>query len=185
MKSLAGQVLIASPHLPDSNFSATVVLILEHNDEGAFGLVLNRPTGTTVGELWKIVSEEDTCQSIDPVSSGGPVSGPLICLHGHPEHSESEVIPGVHVCAQRENVDAIIKKDESPYRVFLGYSGWGGGQLESEMEVGGWLLGPATYDLVFADDVYEVWRNVIQNAGKDVMRDALNINEFPDDPSVN
>ena len=99
MDSLASQLLIASPHLPDPTFSEAVVLILEHNAEGAFGLVLNRPTGTTIGELWKLVSEESTFDNDQPVSSGGPVSGPLICLHGHVEYSESEVLPGVYVCA--------------------------------------------------------------------------------------
>ena len=106
-------------------------------------------------------------------------------MHGHAEYSESQILPGVYVCAQRENVNWVIKRNEPPYRVFIGYAGWGGGQLEAELKVGGWLSGAASPDIVFADDLYSVWRQVIQEAGQDILRDALNINDFPIDPSIN
>ena len=78
--SLQGQFLVASPHLGDGNFNRSVVLIIKHDDDGAFGLVLNRPTGNTVGDVWRMVTEQELdCDR--PIYLGGPVQGPLVCLH--------------------------------------------------------------------------------------------------------
>src|SRR2546429_6526132 len=77
MKSLQGQFLIASPHLADTNFYKGVVLMIKHDDEGAMGLILNRPTENTVTEVWKMVGEEDI-ECPQPIFFGGPVSGPLV-----------------------------------------------------------------------------------------------------------
>src|SRR5688572_1282976 len=80
MASLQGQFLVASPHLSDPNFYKSVVLMVKHDEEGAFGLILNRPTTNTVREIWRAVTEQDLeCEQ--PIYMGGPVSGPLVCLH--------------------------------------------------------------------------------------------------------
>ncbi len=81
MNSLQGYVLVASPHLLDSNFLRSVVLIIQHNDQGAFGVVLNRPTNNTIAQLWGLVSQTP-CDNPSPVYVGGPVPGPLVAIHG-------------------------------------------------------------------------------------------------------
>ena len=73
MNSLRGQFLIASPHLPDSNFYRSVVLMIQHDDEGAFGVILNRPTENTVSEIWEMITDEP-CESLQPINLGGPVT---------------------------------------------------------------------------------------------------------------
>src|SRR5436309_15933666 len=94
MKSLQGHFLIASPHLGDTNFYKGVVLMIKHDDEGAFGLILNRPTENTVAEVWKMVGEEDV-DCPQPIFLGGPVSGALVALHGLKSADEVQVFPGI------------------------------------------------------------------------------------------
>jgi putative transcriptional regulator len=183
MESLRGHLLVASPHLPDPNFSKSVILLVEHSNEGAVGLVLNRVANTSLSELWRQV-DQGPCQCDDQVLLGGPVQGPVMCLHGHMEFSESEVISGVYVSTEAENLQQLVQKNKQPFRMFLGYSGWGPGQLESELKVGGWLVALGDDEIVFADDVDEIWQRVIHQAGRQILRDTLQIKDFPD-PSCN
>ena len=80
MKSLKGHFLVASPHLADANFYRSVVLMIQHDEDGAVGLVLNRPTDNTIAEVWEMISESP-CDVQGCVSIGGPVAGPLMALH--------------------------------------------------------------------------------------------------------
>ena len=112
MESLEGQLLLASPQLLDPNFVRTVVLLVEHNDMGALGLVINRPTGKTVQELWKQVGESP-CESQQPVHLGGPVSGPLMAIHTADGLAEMEVVEGVFFAAKKQNLDELVRRDES------------------------------------------------------------------------
>jgi putative transcriptional regulator len=153
MTSLAGSFLVAKPVLQDPNFIQTVVLILRHNAEGAFGLVVNRPTEAEGVPF--------------PVFVGGPcpASG-LIMLHGHAEWASPEeegtpeVVPGVYIgdaeCLQRVSE---MDENEKParYRVFAGYSGWGPDQLERELSSGAWIITPATAALIFDVPNDDVW----------------------------
>src|SRR6516225_8331032 len=100
MESLEGQLLLASPQLMDPNFVRTVLLLVEHNDNGALGLVLNRPTGKTVEELWKQVGEAQ-CDRKDPIHLGGPVSGPLMAIHTAGGLAEMEIVDGVFFAAKK------------------------------------------------------------------------------------
>ena len=184
MESLRGHLLVASPHLPDPNFSKSVILLVEHSNEGAVGLVLNRVAGTSLSELWIQADQDGPCHCDDQVRLGGPVQGPVMCLHGHMELSESEVISGVYVSTEAENLRQLVQKNKQPFRVFLGYSGWGPGQLESELKIGGWLVSMADEEIVFTDDADEIWQRVIHRAGRQFLRDTLRIEDFPD-PSCN
>ncbi len=134
MESLEGQLLLASPQLLDPNFVRTVVLLVEHNDNGALGLVINRPTGTTVQELWKQVGESP-CESQQPVHLGGPVSGPIMAIHTVSSLAEMEIVEGVFFAMKKQNLDELVRRDER-FKVFYGQSGWGPGQLEGEIEQG-------------------------------------------------
>jgi putative transcriptional regulator len=184
MDSLQGHFLVASPHLPDPNFARTVVLLIEHHAQGAMGLVLNRPSATSLRTLWQQV-EDSPCQSEQCVCVGGPVQGPVVALHGHREFSEVEVLPGVHVATQRHNIRGLVQFNEPPFRIFTGYAGWGAGQLEEELNLGGWLTIEATVDMVFTNDLAGLWQFALNLSGREFLRDTLGIDNFPDDPSVN
>ena len=103
MESLEGQLLLASPQLLDPDFVRTVVLLVEHNDLGALGLVINRPTGKTVQELWKQVGQSP-CESQQPVHLGGPVQGPLMAIHTVGGLGEIEVVEGVYFAAKKQKI---------------------------------------------------------------------------------
>jgi len=91
VESLQGHLLIASPHLADPNFARTVVLMVQHSDQGALGVVLNRPTSKTVKELWKEVGDAP-CHTEAPVCLGGPVSGPLMAVHTNQFFAEIDMV---------------------------------------------------------------------------------------------
>ena len=147
MEYLKGHLLVASPHLLDPNFVRTVVLLLHHSKEGAFGVVLNRPADNTVKELWEQVGDSP-CESERRVNVGGPVSGPLMAVHTDRSLREMEILPGLYFAAQRDNIEKLFRQHDHPFRVFVGHSGWGGGQLERELKGGSWLTTPATIEYV-------------------------------------
>ena len=183
MPSLQGQFLVASPHLGDGNFYRSVVLIIKHDDEGAFGLILNRPTGNTVRDVWRMVTEQEL-ECDRPIYLGGPVQGPLVCLHRMKSCAEAEVLPGVYFAAHKDELQKIVSQQSKPFRLFMGYAGWAGGQLEGEMKVGGWLTIPANKTLVF-DDREDLWEQVVRSIGQDVIAPAIRAKHMPQDPSLN
>ncbi|NUQ63930.1 MAG: YqgE/AlgH family protein [Pirellulales bacterium] len=184
MNSLKGHVLVASPYLLDPNFVRTVVLLLHHSDEGAFGVVLNRPAEDTIKDLWQKVTN-GTCDNEQLVHVGGPVSGPLMALHTVKAAAEMEVLPGLYFAAQRENLEKILRQKKHPVRVFVGHAGWGGGQLEKELKEGAWLTGPAESDYVFYDWDIDLWKRVSKQIGNALLTGMLRIKHIPDDPSCN
>jgi len=183
MESLRGHLLVATPQLPDPNFAKSVVLLIQHTQEGALGVVLNRPIGKTVEDLWQQVSDE-SCSCQEQVYMGGPVSGPLLALHTDKRRAELEIFPGVYLAAQKANLDALVGQQKHRFRVFLGNAGWGEGQLESELEQGAWLTTAATLDYVFYDDE-DLWQEVAKHIGNSMLFSTLKIKHRPEDPSVN
>jgi len=183
MQNLKGHLLVASPHLADPNFVKTVVLLIHHSEEGAFGVVLNRPADNTIKELWEQVGETP-CESDRRVNVGGPVAGPLMAIHTDKQLGEMEILPGLYFAAQRDHLEELLRRTDRPFRVFVGHSGWGGGQLESELKEGAWLTTPATVDQVFGDDA-DLWRKVAQHIGESMLVSALKIKHVPQDPTVN
>ncbi|MBN2023199.1 MAG: YqgE/AlgH family protein [Pirellulales bacterium] len=183
MKSLKGQLLVATPQLPDENFSRTVVLMVEHTSNGAWGVVLNRFADQSVADLWRQVSEEP-CQSTRKVNLGGPVSGPLLAVHTDRDLAEIEILPGVYLAAQKGNLDRLVRQEDHPYRVFVGHSGWGDGQLENELSQGAWLVTPATPEFIFHGQE-DLWVTVAKHIGDAVVIESLRIKHVPSDPSMN
>ena len=183
MISLQGDLLIASPHLFDPNFLRSVVLLVQHSTEGAFGLLLNRPLDKTVGTAWKALTDEP-CECDLPVYYGGPVEGPLAALHTEQTLAEEQVLPGVYFSANKDLLDKLVQQPPWGLRVFNGYSGWGEGQLEAELEAGGWLTFPATADDVFSD-VEEVWRRISRRINLDILAGSIAPEQVPDDPTWN
>lgn len=183
MKSLQGHFLVASPHLADANFYKGVVLMIKHDEEGAFGLVLNRPTENTVGEVLRMIGVENVgCQA--PIYLGGPVRGPLIALHRLKSAAEAEVLPGIYFAADRDKLEKLAVQTAKPFRFFMGYSGWAGGQLEDELSAGGWLTRKANKTLVFRD-AEDLWEQVTRNIGENILNKAVKVKHVPDDPSLN
>lgn len=183
MNSLAGHLLTASRQLRDPNFTRTVVLLLEHGDEGALGVVLNRLGDRTVSEVWETI-DAPACECDQLINIGGPVPGPLIALHTSDLLGEKQVLPGLYMSLQRDTIDQLVRQDEHEFRLYSGNSGWGGGQLEGEMQVGGWLTTPAKLDDVFAHPD-ALWRSVANRIGLGIMLPGADPNKLPKDPSVN
>ncbi len=183
MESFAGHFLVASPRLRDPNFAKTLVLLVDHDEEGAFGVVVNRAVGKTIQDLWREVGSAP-CRSRRPIYLGGPVPGPLISLHTKAELSEMEPVPGVFLSAKKENLDRLVLDEESAYKVFVGHSGWGAGQLENELGQGAWRVLPATADNILstADDL---WETIFRQLGRSLLQSMLKVSDLPSDPSVN
>ncbi len=182
MDTLQGCLLVASPMLPDANFWKSVVLVVEHSSEGAVGLVLNRVSGIRLEDLWN-AHDNGPCESEAHVSLGGPVNGPLMCLHQLVDSADMIVLPGVYFTSDAKNLRSIVQGNE-PCRMFLGYSGWGPCQLESELKAGGWIISRATKEIVFSDDVDTIWKRSVNETGQEILRETLRIHRFPD-PSYN
>ena len=183
MKSLARHFLVASPKLQDPNFAKTVVLLLEHNEQGAFGVVLNRRIDKTIKDLWAEV-HEPPCQSQQCLNLGGPVAGPLLAIHTHVPLGGVEVLPGVYFCHDKTQLEDIVQQQQHAFKLFVGHSGWGGEQLENEIRQGAWLTTPATAEYIFYDEDL-LWTKLFQHIGSDTLCTLLNIKNVPEDPTLN
>ncbi|NLX98858.1 MAG: YqgE/AlgH family protein [Rhodopirellula sp.] len=183
MQSYEGHLLVASPQLLDPNFAKSLVFLIEHNEDGAFGMIVNRPISKTVQDLWREVGSEP-CSSRRPVYLGGPVPGPLLSLHANSSLSEMEPITGVYFSARKPNLDRLVLDETSAQKVFLGHSGWGAGQLEQELDAGAWRTIPATAELIFSTDE-ELWDSVFRQLGRELLKSMLNLKDLPSDPSTN
>lgn len=166
--SLRGHFLIAAPQLRDPNFYKTVVLIAEHGDHGAMGLVVNRPSSVLVSHALSKMFE--LCDTGELVFVGGPVEPlALFMLHSAEDLAESEqpVVPGMYMANNGEVFEHVLQRgsetmSEGKYRVFSGCAGWSTGQLEGEISRGDWYVRPACRDMVYHDDPYAVYDAMIQ-----------------------
>ncbi len=181
MDSVRGQLLIAGPSLADPNFSRTVVLVVEHSDEGALGLVLNRPSDATVGET--VPQLEELLDAADSVFLGGPV-GPssVIVLARFEDPGEAALLAfaDVGVLGNSLSIEDPVAGVRDA-RAFVGHAGWGPGQLDGELERGDWIVEPALLEDAFSPDPQGMWAAVLTRKGGSY---AL-IARMPVDPSVN
>ena len=153
--SLANQLLIAMPGMNDPNFSRTVTYVCEHNDQGALGIVINRPVNVSLGVLFKDLKLP--CRSADiaaqPVYVGGPMQNNRgFVLHRPVGHWDStlDVTDQIGVTTSRDILDAMAGGDgPRDALVALGYAGWGAGQLEEEILGNTWLHSPASASILF------------------------------------
>src|SRR4051812_43150015 len=177
-ESLRGSLLIAGPALLDPNFRRTVVLIAEHTEEGAMGVILNRPSGMTVSDaapdLEPLVGGEA------PIFAGGPVQPTAgvvlaeVAESDEPIFGDVVLLPGLG-----ELADVVDGADR--IRVFAGYAGWGPGQLEDELERDDWIIEPAQPGDVYSERPETLWENVLERKGGQF---AL-VARMPEDPSLN
>jgi putative transcriptional regulator len=165
-KFLKGQLLLDSGQLRGSCFQRTVVIICQHDAEGAFGLVLNRATGNKVGEM--IVADLPEALKGCPLYLGGPVqSSALSFLHSDAFIPDANVIPNLSL---GHSLDSLVEIGESlsPTRrikMFAGYAGWSPGQLEDEMKRKAWLTHPASLELVFDTAPEQLWQTILRRKG--------------------
>lgn len=153
--SLTNHFLIAMPGLQDPNFARTVTYVCEHTDQGAMGIVINRPLGVRLGELLTQldIATLDSGVRETPVYQGGPVQtdrGFVLHTAGPAFDSTLSITPDISVTTSRDVLEAIAT-GEGPEQtlIALGYAGWGSGQLEQEMVANAWLSGPASNEIIF------------------------------------
>ena len=180
-ESLAGQLLLASPALVDPNFSRTVVLIGAHSDEGAMGVVLNRPSELTVGEA--VPQLERAVDEQEPVYVGGPVRpGAVVFLAEFLDPAPAGLLVIGRIGCPSPDADIEeLTEATARARVFAGYAGWGEGQLEAEIDHGDWIAEPALPEDVFTEVPAQLWSRVLTRKGGSY---AL-IARMPVNPSVN
>ena len=181
MDSLRGRLLVASPALVDPNFRRTVVLVAEHSEEGAMGLVLNRPSEAAVAEA--VPPLAGLVRSGDVVHVGGPVQpeSVLVLAQFHDaDDAGALVFDDVGFMAGDAEPDDVAERTRRA-RVYVGYAGWGGGQLEAELEEESWLVLDALPSDVFLPHEQDLWSVVLGRQGG---RLAL-LARMPVDPSLN
>jgi putative transcriptional regulator len=177
-ETLRGTLLVATPQLLDPNFRRTVVLVADHDDEGAMGVILNRPSGMTVAdaapELEPLVGAEA------PIFAGGPVQPTAgvvlaeVTEQGEPIFGDIVLVPGLDELAD-------VIDSAGRIRVFAGYAGWGPGQLDGELERDDWIVEPARAGDVFHELPDALWGDVLERKGGQY---AL-VARMPEDPSLN
>ena len=180
MGSLQGQLLVASPGLLDPNFRRAVVLITEHTDEGAAGLVLNRPSPAPVAEI--VPQLEPLVENGEQVWVGGPVQPNGVLVLGEfldPEDAAVPLFGALGFPALDEPEEVAVRTIRR--RVFAGYSGWGAGQLEDELGREDWIVEPSRPDDAFTEAPEELWADVLRRKGGIYELVA----RIPEDPSVN
>jgi putative transcriptional regulator len=181
MESLRAQLLVASPQLMDPNFARTVVLITEHSDEGAMGIVLNRPATTTVSEA--AAELERLVEPDADVFVGGPVQPSAVIVLAEwapPDEPAVPVFGGVGFVGAESDPDELARTVVRA-RVFAGFAGWSPGQLETELERDDWILEPARAGDVFSAEPEQLWSEVLERKGGEY---AL-VARMPLDPSLN
>lgn len=163
-----GQFLISARHLRDPNFYKTVILLVEHGDHGAMGLVINRPSSILVRNA--LAGQFSLPKGDDLIYVGGPVEpSALFILHDVVELNgdETPILKGLYVGTNAEAFEQVVQRAASEqqnlkYRIFSGCAGWSPGQLEGEIARGDWLIRPACHDAVFHEDPYVVYDLLLQ-----------------------
>jgi putative transcriptional regulator len=170
---LTNQFLIAMPSMGDPNFSNTVTYVCAHNDDGAMGIVINRPLEIELGEVFtqmNIAGPECAANS-QPVYQGGPVHrdrGFIIHYPANDWESTIRVTSEVAVSTSKDILEAMSQgTGPDDTLVALGYAGWGAGQLEQEMGQNAWLSGPATLEILFHTPPEQRWERAVAEMGVD------------------
>ncbi|HWG63830.1 MAG TPA: YqgE/AlgH family protein [Streptosporangiaceae bacterium] len=187
-EDLSGRLLVATPLLGDPNFRRTVILVVEDEDEGTLGVVLNRPTDVPVDQVLESWTQLVTGPSV--VFKGGPVSPnsalALAIVPGDDEPVGWRALDGSAVMSKLGLVDLdappqLLAGGVASLRVFAGYAGWGPGQLKAEIDEGAWYVLTGQPADAFAADPEELWKAVLRRQGGNLAMVA----HYPDDPTLN
>jgi len=181
-KAETGSLLVAEPFMQDENFKHTVLLMCEVSKKGAFGLVLNRPTGIMMHEAVDDFPSEEFM-----LYEGGPVEKDtvhFITTRGDLLEDSIEISAGIYWGGDFEQLKTLIDTGQvglSDVRFFLGYSGWESGQLDSETSEGSWIISQADPEWLFIDEPKQMWRNVLNRMGGNYKFIA----NLPENPNLN
>ena len=152
------------PNMADPNFSQSLTYLCEHNEEGAMGIVVNRPMELTLGEVFSHLKIMDYDEDYDDVAvmNGGPVQterGFVLHNSSYPWDASSEVENGIHLATSQDILAAIAhNRGPKDHLVALGYAGWGPGQLDEEMSHNAWLSVPADPNIIFHTPQEQRWQ---------------------------
>jgi putative transcriptional regulator len=166
---VAPVLLVAMPQVLDPFFHRSVVLLVQHADEGSFGFIVNRSTGIRIQEILQgmEVGWQGACEVV--AHFGGPVQPQLGTVLFSPGPVETEAATEVHPgISLTQHIGDLVRLAEAPplqFRLFLGYAGWGAGQLLEELIRNDWLTAPVHADLVFAADPEQVWGEALRSVG--------------------
>ena len=174
-------LLLAAPQLADPNFRRSAVLVLDHDGDGALGVILNRPAELTVGEvvpeLAALAGEHARIHQGGPVQPDGLV---VLADFAEPGEMHPTVLGSVALVSGADDIDALVG-NVGRARVFAGYAGWGAGQLEGELERDDWIVEPARVEDVFSDDPESLWASALERKGGSYRF----IVHMPEDPTLN
>ncbi|MGD0768979.1 MAG: YqgE/AlgH family protein [Tepidisphaeraceae bacterium] len=180
MSTTQGKLLLASPRLADPNFARSVVLMIQHNDQGALGLILNRPLQVSVRQACE-QSLGQPCNVEGMLHQGGPCEGPLMVLHGCELAKDADVLPGVFFTTEKSKIESILKQQDAAARYFVGFAGWSPGQLEAELEIDSWIVADPIPSHVFADKP-NLWHTLMRQK---TLGQWMDPSKIPDDPTTN
>ncbi|MCG8319755.1 MAG: YqgE/AlgH family protein [Cytophagales bacterium] len=178
-----GDLLISEPFLPDPNFERTVIIICQHSEEGSFGFVLNKPSVMKFDEVM-----EDIVDFRETLYVGGPVQQDTL----HFIHRAGDLIEGgveisknLYWGGNFETLKILIENKQinpNDFKFFLGYSGWGSGQLLDEIKTDSWIISPrATHEKIFDYKPEKLWRDILKEMGGRFRM----FSNYPDDPRLN
>jgi putative transcriptional regulator len=182
LKPSKGRLLLSEPFMGDFYFGRSVVLLAEHNDEGSFGVIMNKPVTASFNEVLKDFPEFDAT-----VYLGGPVeSNSLFYIHtlGEALEGASEIIEGLYWGGDIEALKEMIlikKIQPQDIRFFIGYSGWGAQQLDGELKKNSWVITRASKSRLLKMDPMYMWENLLNKMGDNYRYWS----KFPIDPNVN
>ncbi|MDP9398818.1 MAG: YqgE/AlgH family protein [Actinomycetota bacterium] len=185
--SLTGRLLVASPLLADSNFERAVILVLDHDEDGALGVVVNRPTRVEVGEV--LPSWQPYTSGPGVVFQGGPVAldsalalaaVPSALATGGEPMGWRRVVGGLGL-VDLDTPPELLAAEMAALRVFAGYAGWSPGQLETELDEGAWHAVDAQAGDAFSGDPRQLWRRVLRRQRGELAW----LSTYPDDVRMN
>jgi len=166
-----GKILIAAPSMPDPRFKNTLIMLVKCEEEGAFGVILNKTGLETMKSVWANVCKGQNWDvpykgEAKYISIGGPVFGPLMLIHRNADASEITLAPGLHFTAKPSHLKEIAASSEQS-RIFCGYAGWSANQLDAELKKGDWYVSDAQPELIFHDqhDDQKLWKKAMNQFG--------------------
>lgn len=161
-----GKAILASPYLDDPNFHQTVVYMVRHTEEEAFGLIVNRPTDHTLSSVMEQAAHVDFDRK-GSLHFGGPVDGPLVALHDQVDLADLKCNQGLYLTTDRDQLLQLMNRSKAKLKLFAGFSGWGAGQLESEQATGSWFLSDISLDEVLGES-HHLWRDLLYRVGHEM-----------------
>ncbi len=179
---MKGQFLVAAPSLTDPNFNRAVVLMLQHDQNGALGVVINRPLEISVAQACEqVLGAEFDVEG--QLHQGGPCEAVLMALHSDPfaDTGDHPVLPDLYFSTDKDTIEHLLGDSAKSLKFIVGYAGWSADQLESEIQSGSWIVTSATAERVFGP-TEKLWTRLITEANLSKWIDPSRI---PEDPSMN